>query len=131
MVIWEQKRGHPKTRDRPKKAGKDTMSTQSSAYGSLSLPEAQQVIKVQELRVIIEANVPCQGVGDGLRDGGCDLSSKVCRSNPSRLAVMSHTCSPKHTSLHGARTHSVKCHTHRQPQMFNVMGLDSYASSKW
>lgn len=117
--------------DHPKKAETDTMSTQSSAYGSLSLPEAQQVIKVQELRVIIEANVPCQGVGDGLRDGACDLSSKVCGSNPSRLGVTSHTCSPTHTSLRGARTHSVKCHTHRQPQMFTVIGLDSYASSKW
>lgn len=129
MLIWEQKRGHPKTRIVPKKAENDTMSTQSSANGSLSLPEAQQVIKVQELRFIIETNV--QGVGDGFRDRGCDLSSKVCGSNPSSLVVMSHTCSPKHTSLRGAGTHSVKCHTHRQPQMFNVIGLDSYASSKW
>lgn len=62
MLIWEQKRGHPKNEDHPKKAGKDTMSTQSSAHGSLNLPEAQRVIKVQGLRFIIEANVPCQGV---------------------------------------------------------------------
>lgn len=64
MLIWEQKRGHPKTRIVPKKREKDTMSTQSSAHGSLNPPEAQQVIKAQELRFIIEANVPCQGVGD-------------------------------------------------------------------
>lgn len=68
MLIWEQKRGHPKKENRPKKEEKDTMSTQSLAYGSLNLPEAKQVIKVQELSFIIEANAPCQGVTDGLRD---------------------------------------------------------------
>lgn len=49
--------------DCPKNTVQDSLSTQSSAWSSLSLPAAQQVIKVQKLR-----NILCQGVGDGLKD---------------------------------------------------------------